>query len=393
MSKVLAKRRTVDAILGIALLISMAALIIYPAEASAAAKEGLVLCYNVIIPSLFPFFVLSSLVVEFGLARYIGRALEKIMRPLFNVGGACSVAFSLGLIGGYPVGARTAITLYEKGISTKTETERLLSFCNNSGPAFILGVVGAGIFSSSKIGLLLYLIHIVASVLVGFIFRFYKHQEKASSVKSQYAEIESVRLSAAFSETIKSSFMSVISICAFVVFFTVFIRLLIISGIMARAAGLLATLLKPFGMNTQWATRLITGLIEISSGVNTLSGISDALSARVGMAAFMLGWAGFSVHCQVMSFIGRSGLSVKTYLIGKILHGIISTFLALIVCRMFLGDVPVSSFLAEQIANIGSVDFSTALRVSAAVSWAVWVAAVLLATHIYEKSSSRKKQR
>ena len=148
----------------------VAALVLFPKESIAAASNGLSLCLNVIIPSLFPFFVLSTLIVQLGIARHFGRVLEPVMRTLFNVSGACSAAFVMGFIGGYPVGAKTVIALYENGSCSKAEAERLLSFCNNSGPAFILGVVGAGVFSSSAVGLLLYLTHTLASVCVGLIF-------------------------------------------------------------------------------------------------------------------------------------------------------------------------------------------------------------------------------
>ena len=169
MSRLLSKERVRDLLLGLALLCATLALMLYPQPSMEAAKSGLALCYNVIIPSLFPFFVLSSLVVELGLAGYLGRLLEGLMRPLFHVSGACASAFALGFIGGYPVGAKTAISLYENGMCTKTEAERLLAFCNNSGPAFILGVVGAGVFASSRVGVLLYLAHAAASICIGIL--------------------------------------------------------------------------------------------------------------------------------------------------------------------------------------------------------------------------------
>ncbi|GHU88023.1 hypothetical protein FACS1894202_03380 [Clostridia bacterium] len=94
----------VDILLGVSIFVSAAALVIAPKEASDAAKQGIKLCLDVIVPSLFPFFVLSSLVVECGLVRYLGRALEGVMRPLFRVGGACGAALMMGFVGGYPVG-------------------------------------------------------------------------------------------------------------------------------------------------------------------------------------------------------------------------------------------------------------------------------------------------
>ena len=106
--------------------LAASALVISPGEAINGAKDGLALCFNVIVPSLFPFFVLSSLVVDLGLAAYLGRAMEGLMRPLFRVSGSCAAAVALGFIGGYPVGARTALQLYQQGLCSKPEAERLL---------------------------------------------------------------------------------------------------------------------------------------------------------------------------------------------------------------------------------------------------------------------------
>ena len=175
--------------------------------------------------------------VELGLAGYLGRLLEGVMRPLFNVSGACASAFALGFIGGYPVGAKTAISLYEKGMCTKTEAERLLAFCNNSGPAFILGVVGAGVFASSRVGVLLYLAHAAASVCIGVLFRFYKAGPRSAAGEMRpQPRFQARRFTAAFTGSIKNSFLSTLNICAFVVFFTVVIKLLFLSGFLPALA-------------------------------------------------------------------------------------------------------------------------------------------------------------
>ena len=371
MSKILSRQWARDLLLGLVLLLATLALVVWPQQSMEAAKTGLQLCYNVIIPSLFPFFVLSSLVVELGLAGYVGRALEGIMRPLFNVPGCCASAVALGFIGGYPVGARTAISLYEKGMCTKTEAERLLAFCNNSGPAFILGVVGAGIFSSSRVGVLLYLAHAAASLCIGILFRFYKRGEKGGEEKGRL-NFQTQRLSVAFTGSVKNSFMSTLNICAFVVFFTVVIRMLLVSGALPALSGALSTLLSPLGMTEQWGERLLTGVLEISSGVWSLVG-DGSLSGRLTMAAFMLGWAGISVHCQVLSFLGGSGLSVRTYLVGKMLHGGLSALFVGALTRVFPLEAQVSAYLAEQVEGIASLDFATALTVSTVCAWVVWL--------------------
>ena len=110
-----------------ALLAALVGLMAWPEEVISCGKDGLALCGNVILPSLFPFFVVSSLIVGLGLAEYPGRLVEKIMRPLFRVNGNCASALVLGLIGGYPVGARTAAELYKNGQCSRSEAEQLTS--------------------------------------------------------------------------------------------------------------------------------------------------------------------------------------------------------------------------------------------------------------------------
>ena len=369
MSRLLSKERVRDLLLGLALLCATLALMLYPQPSMEAAKSGLALCYNVIIPSLFPFFVLSSLVVELGLAGYLGRLLEGLMRPLFHVSGACASAFALGFIGGYPVGAKTAISLYENGMCTKTEAERLLAFCNNSGPAFILGVVGAGVFASSRVGVLLYLAHAAASICIGILFRFYKAGPTARREERQSRpQFHAQRFTTAFTGSIKNSFLSTLNICAFVVFFTVVIQLLI---------------------TPEWAQRLLTGALEISSGVWTLSG-DGTLSGKLILAAFMLGWAGISVHCQVLSFIGGSGLSVGTYLVGKLLHGGLSALFIAVLVRLFPLEAPVSDYLADQVAGIAGMDFHRTLVISLVCAWVLFLFFLFVAAAAARKSLGKR---
>ncbi|MDR2420781.1 MAG: sporulation protein [Oscillospiraceae bacterium] len=357
------RKKITDALITAALAAAAGALCAYPAESVDAARGGLALCANVIVPSLFPFFVLSSLVVETGVTRFLSRAAERVMRPLFGVGGGCAAAFALGFVGGYPVGAKTVISLYEGGECTKTEAERLLSFCSNSGPAFIFGVVGAGVFASGRIGLLLYLAHTAASVLVGIIFRGWGGKSGLGAARPAPPRKKKT-FSAAFAEAVRSSFLSTLNICGFVIFFTVFIRLLFLSGALPAISGLIGRLFAPLGLGAGPAESLLTGVIEISSGVWTLKGAAGHLTGSVAMAAFMLGWAGLSVHSQVLSFIGESGLSAGTYILGKLLQGVISAALIFVTARFINLSVPAAVVLAGQVDVYSGITFGRALAAS-----------------------------
>ena len=377
MGKLLGRQHCRDALLGLGLLWGASALVLWPDQSMDAMRDGLRLCANVILPSLFPFFVLSFLVVELGLTRYLGRLLEPVMVPLFRVNGSCAAALALGAVGGYPVGARTAIQLYESGQCSRTEAERLLAFCNNSGPAFILGAVGTGVFSSGTVGLLLYLAHLLASMLVGILFRFYKPDQGPLTRRSGGPQFQAVPFPRAFTRSVSGSLQSLLNICAFVLFFTVFLRILTYAGILPALAGGLSALLSPLGLSPLWAQRLLTGLVELSSGVTSLT--DGTLPGRLSMAAFMLGWAGICVHCQVLAFLGDSGLSLRTYVGGKLLHGGISSLLAAGLYRLFPLAGSASSYLAQQTEAIAELDFSRALTLSAAAAWVTFLFFLALA--------------
>ncbi len=392
MGKLLSKKTLYDALIIIGLLCAILALILFPKESVSASKSGLALCTDVIIPSLFPFFVISSLMIELGLVHRLGRLLEHIMRPLFGVGGAGSGVLVMSFVGGYPVGAKTAIALYESGGCTKTEAERMMSWCNNSGPAFILGVVGAGVFSSSAVGVILYLAHTLSSVLVGILFRRWGSDRAADSVQKKRPGIKpQPDFVSAFVSSVKGAFSSVLGICGFVIFFTVVIRLLFIAGIIPAFAKAIGTVFSPIGMDAKWAEKLLTGFIELSSGVSTLAPAAGEISSSMAMAAFMLGWAGLSVHCQVLSFIGSSGLRFGSYFLGKLLHGTISAALVFLAAKLFVPSIPVSSILAGQVADMASGGFLRNVLVYTLFAFSAFVVILLLSRPLPKKRAGKKR--
>lgn len=326
------KTKLRDSVLGALLLAAALALVTLPQETSEAAREGLALCYNAVIPSLFPFFILSSLLVELGLASGLGRVLEKLMRPLFGVSGAGASALALGLVGGYPVGARTALELYETRQCSKEEAERLLCFCNNCGPAFLLGVVGAGVFQNPAVGLLLCAVHIASALLVGVLFRLLR-PAASSGRAAPPPVVRTASAPAAFTSSIKGALSSTLNICAFVVCFTVLLRLLTATGVLPRLAVGLSALLAPLGLSPEWALRLLGGMLELTTGVTALAGTGQ-VAGRMVLASFLLGWGGLSVHCQTAALLEGSGLRMRGYLTGKLLHGLLAGGITLALTRM-----------------------------------------------------------
>ncbi len=134
-------------------------------------SEALTLCARTVIPSQFLFLAASSLLVSLGVGEVLAPRLEFLMWPLFRVDGAGATALILGLVGGYPIGARTAAELYRENLVSEAEAERLLAFCNTANPAFLISVLGAGVFGSVRVGIWLWLIHVLSALLTGILFR------------------------------------------------------------------------------------------------------------------------------------------------------------------------------------------------------------------------------
>ena len=147
-------------------------------------KKGLVLCSGTVIPSLFPFMVISELIVSSGVGISISRFLRRPMRAIFGVSEAGAATFLLGAVCGFPIGAVTSVSMYDQGVISKDELEHIMIFCNNPGSAFVISVVGTSLFGNKMLGLLLYGSVILSSVLVGIIGRFFfpKHKPRTAAV-------------------------------------------------------------------------------------------------------------------------------------------------------------------------------------------------------------------
>ena len=371
-----APKRLTEGLTAAGLLVCALALVRHPREISAAVRQGLELCGTVILPALFPFFVLTSLAVSLGLPRLMSRVLEPVMVPLFHLSGSCAAPLALGLIGGYPVGAKAALALYQSDQCSKSEAERLLAFCNNAGPSFILGVVGAQIFADSRAGLLLWLTHIAAALCVGLLVRFTPGAE-GTDHRRQCPPFSAVSLPTAFTNAVGDGLHSTLNLCAFVICFTAILRLCQLTGLISMPAGLLGLL----GLPQQRTELLVTGLLELSSGTAALRDVRD-LEVRLALAAFFLGWGGLSVHCQTLSLLQDSGLRCRLCWPGKLLQGLIATGLTVLLYRFFPFSCPAGSWPVSSPPPSMGLDW---------VSLAAW--GLVLAAALFSVKRTGKRRR
>ncbi|MBQ9249699.1 MAG: sporulation protein [Oscillospiraceae bacterium] len=304
-----------------AALCAMAAMIGASSQVISSCRYGLQLCVELILPSLFPFFVVSILLSRLGFPLMLGRLLAPAAARLFRISGEGASAFLIGLTGGYPLGAAYIADMEKSGAVSKEEAERLLAFCNNSGPAFIIGAVGIGVFGSAKAGLMLYLIHICAAACTGLLFR----RSGPAEIKRPCETPLVLPLSRALPEAVQQAVISVLSVCGFVVCFTVFTGLLDTNGFFSLLAGHLAS---ATGMELHWCRSLLCGLLELGSGAGTMRGLS--LSARnLALAASLLSWGGLSVHLQTLSVLSESKIKGALHFAGRLISACIAAVLGL----------------------------------------------------------------
>ncbi len=308
-------------------LCAMLCLVLAPAEAIESARYGLTLCAELIVPSLLPFFTASALLIRLGVPQTLGRLLSPLARRLWGVSGVGAAAFFAGICGGYPLGAQTAAELYLTGQIGKEEAERLLRFGNNSGPSFLVGVIGAGIFSSRAAGLLLYGVHLSAALLTGFLFR-----RRGETPDAEPKGVEERRgIAEALVASVRQSVTAVLSVCGFVVCFCVLAGLLDALGLWDAAAVFLSRL--P-GVDAREARALLIGLLELSNGIGALRGLPPS-GARFVLAAFLCGWGGLSVQFQTMAVLAETDLNAGPHFVGRLCSAALSALLAAVLLRFF----------------------------------------------------------
>lgn len=307
-------------------------LLYYPGQSMTAAKNGIYICTEFIIPSLFPFFVLSSLVIATGLAARFSKWIGWLLSPALGLEHNGIAALILGLIGGYPVGARTLAELTHRGECSNQDARRISLFCNNCGPAFLIGATGVGLFGKRETGYLLLGTNLLSALLIGgFLHLFTKRTYSGATLPCK--KITHPSLFAALPDCISTSFSSTLGVCAYVILFSVIVALLDCSGIFTHTASFLSVLF-PIPYAEDLFHSLLTGFLEISTGIASLKSSSCSPFA-LPIAAFILSWGGFSVHCQSLPFLKEANVPFLPYLIAKFTQGILSALLIAVAVTLF----------------------------------------------------------
>lgn len=371
-------------------------MIFQPGEVFEGATMGLKTWWNIVFPSLLPFFIVSDLLMSFGLVHFIGVLAEPLMRPLFNVPGSGSFVLCVGYTSGYPIGAMVTARLRSQGLCTRVEAERLMSFTNNSSPLFMLVAVSVGMFGRPELGFFIAGAHYLANLTLGFLLRFYGRGDRESlPVRGNpYESIftravreltsawrkETRPLGKIIGDAVKNAVNSLLAIGGFIILFAVIIKLFTKAGLISLMAGALGVVLYPLGFSPEIMPALASGFLEMTIGSKTAAESPVPLIQQMVAVQLILAWSGLSVHAQVASMISETDIRMFPFILSRIAHAALAAFYTIF---LFGPAFPYAgSLLSPAMAGLGKVystpAFTESLKFSMALLALLMVPIVLL---------------
>jgi sporulation integral membrane protein YlbJ len=326
-------------------LIIAASIVVFPEVSYEASKRGLKMWWNVVFPSLLPFFIVSEILIGLGFVNFIGVLLEPLMRPLFRVPGTGGFVWAMGLTSGFPVGAKMTARLRQENQLSKIEAERLASFTNFSSPLFIIGAVAAGFFDEPELGLLLAGCHYLGNICVGLCMRFYgtslndQKRYRKVPVRQSFNVLHLSRIrnrqpfGKLLGDAVQSSVSTLLMIGGFIILFSVLNKLLDTLHIANGFAWFFSLILRALQMPPELSHAIVAGLFEITLGSQTASTADATLLFQVIVTSFILAFSGFSIHAQVASILAETDIRFKPFFFARIMHGVFAAVFTIILWK------------------------------------------------------------
>lgn len=317
----------------------------FPENAGKGVAKGLELCVNTLIPSMFPFMVLSSFLSGTGLLQRAGRFFAPVTERLFGLPGVCGPVIFFSLTGGLPIGAAMTDELYRKGAITTLQAQRMMFFCINPGPAFVITGVGVNMLNSEKLGIIIYASVVISSLIIGMLSNLV--WSDGVIIKSKASEGEKPAVRQALVNSVSSGGVGMLTVCAWVILFSCLTELIYLFDF------------------SESAKDFICAITEITNGCKRCS-----LSYPVPLIAGIIGFSGICAQMQIMSSVVRTGLGLKYFLSARILNAGLSVMISMLLFELF----PVSITTA----SVGALPESTGRAMSYPICIGVMLMCFLL---------------
>ena len=267
-----------------------------------------------ILPALFPFFIISDILINYNITSYIPKFIKNFCKGIFKISDNMLTILFLSMVSGFPSNARNTRILYDKGLLSVDEANHILLFSHFANPIFILVTIATFFFHNQRLGIILLISHYSGNFILGLCFRNkFKHNNISNEVI-----VQNINFGEVFISSIKKAIDTILIICGIVVVFSMNSTIVV----------------DTFNFNS-YNEMIIKGLFEITIGMQALSSLGIKLIYKAVIASCILSFGGISVHVQVLSQIVDTKIKYIYFLVGRMYQMIISGGIAYIICLIF----------------------------------------------------------
>jgi sporulation integral membrane protein YlbJ len=328
-------------------------IVIAPKVCIDSALLGVNLFVNKVFPSLFPFLVITSLMMSYDGVYIYSKLIGKLLCIPLRLPIQCTFAIVVSILCGYPLGAKYSCDLYEQGKIDNKTCQRLINIASNTSPLFAIGAVGTSMLKSSYIGYILLFINYISCIIMGLLIPNKKLKYKNEPLKSKISE--SKNIGSIIKDSVEKSIKTCLSVGGFVIIYSVIISIIksnILFDIALKKMSVIT------GIENNLIEGTLLGIIEMTNGCYLISTTSVDMYVKTILISFLLAFSGFSIISQVHSFTYKYDLSMKTYIIRKLIQGFIAAIVASILLKIQILNIPIKTFNNHTQGNINIVFLS-----------------------------------
>lgn len=318
------KRLKINKILSALILMFLLVFMSSPSTYMKSTLNGLNVWFYNVLPALLPFFIATRLLIFLSVENI--KPLDKFTNKMFKVNNGGKIFF-LSLISGYPVGAKLICEAYKSKQIDLRSAKKMMSYCSVSGPMFIIGSIGIGVFKSVKIGYILLFCHILGAIINGIVFRCSYKKFNEENEPNIYTKPASSNILA---DSMYDSIISILLVGGYIVFAFVLIDLLNNLMLIPNLAQIISG---AFNIkNSQITLSFLNGLLEMTRGLINLGQLDVSTPISICLASFLIAFGGASIFLQSLNFTKELKIKKSYFLFQKFCQGLITLFVSIIVC-------------------------------------------------------------
>jgi sporulation integral membrane protein YlbJ len=305
-------------------------IVLNPKECIGFTIAGAKLFFYAVFPSLFPFLVIVNLIISFGGIQIYSRLLGNLLCKPLGLPKQCSLVLLVSIFCGYPLGARYAAELYDQNLIDNKTFQRLLNIATNGSPLFIIGSVGTTMLGHPQLGYILIISNLLSCIIMGLLLPG-RYKFNHNNYQNKFYIPKNVNIGVSMKLALEDAIKTCMSIGSFVMIFSVLINIIKSNGYFHTALTFISnyTLIP-----TEIIQGLTLGIIEVTNGCNLIATSSLPYNSKLVITSFLIAFSGLSITSQVYSLVYKHGVSMKKYLSLKVVQGIISSLITLLICNI-----------------------------------------------------------